>query len=60
MRKGSFGLVLLIFIIGIALGGCACFPKKAQEETPPAVVQTAPQRQPAVVQPAPPPKKDRN
>ena len=63
MRKRSFGLALLSVIIGITLAGCACGTQKvAQETTPaysPAVVQSAPERQPAPA-PVPPPKRDRN
>jgi uncharacterized iron-regulated membrane protein len=65
MRKRSFGLVLLFFIIGITLVGCACGQQKMAAETQttstysqPAVVQQAPP--PAAVQQAPPPKQDRN
>jgi peptidoglycan-associated lipoprotein len=58
MKKRSLGLVLLVALIGIALGGCGCFQQQMKGETPPpaagpAVVQ-APQAKP-VVPVAPPP-----
>ena len=64
MGKRWLGLALFFIFIGVALGGCACNQTKLQEEAmaqqaPPAVVQQAPYRAPAVV-PVPPPKKDRN
>jgi len=69
MRKGLFGLALLVVIMSMTLGGCAslqdmCGTEKEQKkiieasQPPPPVVQPAPQR-PAPA-PVPPPKKDRN
>jgi peptidoglycan-associated lipoprotein len=60
MKKRSLGLILLVALIGIALGGCGCFQQQMKGETPPpapppAVVQ-APEAKPAVpVAPPPPP-----
>jgi hypothetical protein len=44
MKKRSFGYVLLVIIIGIALGGCGCFQEAKKGETPPPapVVKPAP------------------
>ena len=58
MKKRSLGLILLVALIGIALGGCGCFQQAQKGETPPpaagpAVVQ-APAAKPAVPV-APPP-----
>ena len=52
MKKRSLGLVLLVALIGIALGGCGCFQQQMKGETPPpaappAVVQ-APEAKPVV------------
>jgi peptidoglycan-associated lipoprotein len=49
MKKGSFGFVLLVVIIGITLSGCGCFQEAKKGETPP------PARPAPVVQPAPAP-----
>jgi peptidoglycan-associated lipoprotein len=59
MKKRSLGLVLLVALIGIALGGCGCFQQQMKGETPPpaapqAVVQ-APEAKPVVPVVAPPP-----
>jgi peptidoglycan-associated lipoprotein len=60
MKKRSLGLVLLVVLVGIALGGCGCFQQQMKGETPPpaappAVVQ-APEAKPVVpVAPPPPP-----
>jgi peptidoglycan-associated lipoprotein len=59
MKKRSLGLVLLVALVGIALGGCGCFQQAMKGETPPpaagpAVVQ-APEAKPAVPVVAPPP-----
>jgi peptidoglycan-associated lipoprotein len=35
MKKRSFGFVLLVVIIGMALGGCGCFQEAKKGETPP-------------------------
>lgn len=67
MRKGLFGLALLVVIMSLTLGGCAslremCGTEKEQQkiieasQPPPAAVRPAPP--PAVV--PPPPKKARN
>jgi len=58
MKKRSLGLVLLVALIGIALGGCGCFQQAMIGEKPapaagPAVVQ-APAAKPTVPV-APPP-----
>ena len=58
MNKRSLGLVILVALIGIALGGCGCFMQAQKGEAPPpkaapAVVQ-APESKP-VVPVAPPP-----
>ena len=52
MNKRSLGLVILVALIGIALGGCGCFQQQIKGETPPpaappAVVQ-APEAKPVV------------
>jgi peptidoglycan-associated lipoprotein len=59
MKKRSLGLILLVALIGIALGGCGCFQQQMKGETPPpaappAVVQ-APEAKPVVPVAAPPP-----
>ena len=70
MRKGLFGLALLVVIISMSLGGCAsmremCGTEKEQKkiieasQPPPAVVRPTPPPA-AVTPPPPPPKKARN
>ena len=58
MKKRSLGLVLLVALIGIALGGCGCFQQQMKGETPPPApppaVAKAPEAKPAVPV-APPP-----
>ena len=63
MRKSSLGRVLLVVILGLTLGGCACMPQKAKPEPTPIVRQPeAPPRAPEPVRPLPPPppKPERN
>jgi len=66
MKKRSFRLVLLLVIIGLGLGGCACLQPEMKAETlppssPPAVVETTAAASPApVAVPERPLKKDRN
>ena len=62
MNKRSLGLVILVALIGIALGGCGCFQQQMKGETPapkaaPAVVQN-PEVKPVVPVAPPPAKKE--